>query len=86
MYEYTCNALYSADKSEYSKVNAKLCKEAKYDMHSYSVFFQQYKDSKAADVSDKLNDVFLKGNGQEQGTRSYGLVVDLAVAYICAEE
>lgn len=82
MYEYTCNALYGADKSAYAKVNAVLCAEAKYDMESYRVFFKQYKDSKAANVSDKLNDAFLKGNGQSEGTRSYGMVVDLAVAYI----
>ena len=81
MYEYTQTALYSADKKAYSKVYSQLCSEAKYDMESYRVFFMQYKDSKAADVADKLNDAFLKGNGQEEGTRSYGLVVDLAVAY-----
>jgi len=82
MYEYTQNALYSADKSAYMQVNATLCMQAKYDMESYRVFFLQYKDSKAADVADTLNDAFLKGNGQDEGTRSYGLVVDLAVAYI----
>ena len=82
MYEYTQNALYSADKKAYAKVSGTLCMEAKYDMESYRVFFMQYKDSKAAGVADTLNDAFLKGNGQEEGTRSYGLVVDLAVAYI----
>ena len=81
MYEYTQAALYSADKSAYAKVNGKLCMEAKYDIESYRMFFMQFKDSKAAGVADKLNDAFLKGNGQEEGTRSYGLVVDLVVAY-----
>lgn len=82
MYEYVQSALYSADKKEYNRVHSKLCMEAKYDMESYRTFFLQYKDSSAANVADKLNDAFLKGNGQNEGTRSYGLVVDLAVAYI----
>ncbi|MBE6638002.1 MAG: DUF3810 domain-containing protein [Ruminococcaceae bacterium] len=81
LYEYTAGALYDADKSEYSKVYQVLKNTVRYEMNSYSVFFDGYRDSSAAKVSDTLNDAFLKGNGQEQGTASYGLVVDLAVAY-----
>ena len=36
---------------------------------------------KAADVSDAVNDTYLKLHGNAAGTASYGLVVDLAVAY-----
>lgn len=82
MYEYTSNALYRADANSYYRVYRKLCTEAQYEMQSYNVFFKPYENSGAAKVSDKLNDAFLKGNGQSAGTASYGLVVDLAVAYI----
>jgi hypothetical protein len=34
----------------------------------------------AGEISGTVNDLYLKGNGTE-GTQSYGLVVDLAVAY-----
>ena len=32
-------------------------------------------------VSSAVNDAYLKANAQEQGTRSYGAVVDLILAY-----
>ena len=34
-----------------------------------------------ADVSDTVNDTYLKIQGTAEGSRSYGMVVDLAVAY-----
>ena len=81
MYEYVSGALYRADKDAYSKCNRKLCQEVQYEMRSYNVFFDKYRESSAANVSDALNDAFLKGNGQSAGTASYGLVVDLAAAF-----
>ena len=82
MYEYAAAALYRADAQSYYRVYRNLCAKAQYEMQSYSTFFKPYENSTAAKVSDKLNDAFLKGNGQSAGTASYGLVVDLAVAYI----
>lgn len=32
-------------------------------------------------VSDRVNDAYLKANGQENGLRSYGRMVDLLLAY-----
>ena len=81
MYEYAASALYRADAAGYKTVYGTLCLEVRYEMQSYDVFFDKYRESAAADVSDALNDAFLKGNGQSAGTASYGLVVDLAAAY-----
>ena len=44
-------------------------------------FFDKYRDNIVADVSDKVNNSYLQSQGQVEGTRSYGLVVDLAVSY-----
>jgi hypothetical protein len=82
MYEYMAGALYKADANRYAEIYRMLCADARYEMNSYNVFFKPYKDSQAADVSETLNDAFLKGNGQSAGTASYSMVVDLAVAYI----
>ena len=82
LYEYTASALVKADVEAYRGVYAKLSNEVKYELNSYQVFFSTYSESKAADVSGALNDAFLKGNGQSAGTASYGLVVDLTVAYL----
>ncbi len=81
MYEYAASALYRADTSAYKTVYGKLCLSVRYEMQSYDMFFDKYRESSAANVSDALNDAFLKGNGQSAGTASYGLVVDLAAAY-----
>ena len=49
-------------------------------MSAYSKFFDKYRENIAEKVSDKVNDTFLTINGTE-GVKSYGMVVDLAVAY-----
>ena len=33
-----------------------------------------------SNVSNKVNNTYLNLNGQEQGTKSYGMVVDLLIA------
>lgn len=81
MYEYAANALYKVDKSSYYKAYAYLSKEVRYEMQSYTLFFNGYRESAAAKVSNKLNNAFLQSNGQKAGTQSYGMAVDLAVAY-----
>ena len=50
------------------------------EMKAYSKFFDKYRENIAEKVSEKVNDSFLTINGTE-GTKSYGMVVDLAVAY-----
>ena len=52
----------------------------RYELAAYSAFFDQFRDSVAGEISGTINDLYLKGNGTE-GTQSYGLGVDLAVAY-----
>lgn len=81
MLEYLSNALYSADKTLWKEEMAKLDNRIRGEMNAYSAFFEKYRDSKAAKISDKINDTYLKSQGQKAGTKSYGLVVDLTVAY-----
>ena len=38
-------------------------------------------DLSAKEVSDKVNDTYLKLNDQQDGVRSYGKMVDLLLAY-----
>ena len=51
------------------------------ELRAYSMFFDKYRDTVVADVSEAVNNTYLVIQGTE-GTRSYGMVVDLAVAYI----
>lgn len=82
MYEYLLNALYSADKALYSQVWQGTDIRLRYEEMEYSRFFSLYADNAAATVSGAVNDTYLKLQGQSAGSRSYGMVVDLAVAYV----
>ena len=80
LYEYVANALYMADDELYFEARSALPDAVRYEQRAYSAFFDRYRDSVASEVSGTVNDTYLKLQGTE-GTRSYGLVVDLAVAY-----
>lgn len=84
LYEYVANALYSADKDAYAEVRAKLDPAARKEMSAYSAFFDKYRENVAAEVTGAVNNAYLTIQGTP-GTKSYGMVVDLAVAYYRAK-
>ncbi len=81
MYEYLASPLYQASPELYYAAAESLNTRSRYDLRCYSEFFDKYRESKAADVSDAVNNAYLKIQGTAEGTKSYGMVVDLAVAY-----
>ena len=81
MFEYLSNALYKADKEAYKELIQTVDINVRYELVAYSDFFDKYRDNLVADVSNAVNNSYLISQGQVAGTRSYGLVVDLAVAY-----
>lgn len=82
IYRNLANALYSVDKELYKEIYLSLSESVKRDLKNYSEFFEKYKDSKASEVTDKVNDSYLQANGQSQGIKSYGLIVDTTCAYL----
>jgi hypothetical protein len=80
MLEYTLNPLYGANADYYSDVYLSLDEDVRGELRAYSNFFNKYRDSTASKVNNAVNDTYLKAQGTE-GTKSYGMVVDLAVAY-----
>ncbi|MBQ9086734.1 MAG: DUF3810 domain-containing protein [Clostridia bacterium] len=78
--EYVLSALSSASPEGYRQVYAALPGEVLGEMAAFSSFFEQYRHSVASEVSETVNNTFLVMHGTE-GTKSYGMVVDLAVAY-----
>lgn len=81
MLEYVMSALYSASPEAYSEFYRTIDSRIVGEFYAYSAFFDQYRENKAAEVSESVNNSYLVSQGQTAGTRSYGLVVDLAVAY-----
>ena len=80
MYEYVSNALYRADTDLYSEARGGLNYAVQYEMLAYNEFFKQYQGSTISQVSQTVNNAYLQMQGTP-GTQSYGMVVDLAVAY-----
>ncbi len=80
VYEYVANALWKADKELYYKAVAHLNDEVKAEMTAYNRFYDKYRESTVSQVSSTVNDSYLQSQGTP-GTKSYGMVVDLAVAY-----
>ncbi len=80
MYEYVIGALASANNELFLRVSAHLNPEVSREITAYNKFFEKYADSTISKVSGTINDTFLQSQGTP-GIKSYGLVVDLAVAY-----
>ncbi len=80
VYEYVSSSLYSASHDDYFEVLATLAPEIRYEMSAYSDFYDKYRDSVAGTVSGAINNTYLQLQGTP-GTKSYGMVTDLAVAY-----
>jgi len=75
-YIYTSNALYSVDRDAYLRVRKKLSEDVASDLKANNEYWHGY-DSFVADISDTVNDTYLKVNGQTEGTDSYGNVAEL---------
>ncbi|MBQ0010319.1 MAG: DUF3810 domain-containing protein [Ruminococcus sp.] len=76
-----CNSLASADSSLHGKLWSRIPAEIKKEYAAYSAFFDRYRENKAAEVTENVNNTYIEHHGQAEGTKSYGLVVDLVVAY-----
>jgi hypothetical protein len=82
MVNYLNSALRRADNDLYKQfVINYLPTEVQKEYVAYSEFFDKYRESTASNVTGAVNNAFLQSQGQQAGTKSYGLVVDLAVAY-----
>ena len=82
MLRYVLQSLSSADKAlyiEYYENNYPI--KLQNEFNQFSVFFEKYRNSTVSSVTGKINDTFLNSQGQKEGIKSYGLVVDLLVTY-----
>jgi hypothetical protein len=81
VYEYVLSALRSADATLYRQTYERLPEGVRREEIAYSLFFEKYRENVAADISEATNNSYLQSQGATAGTRSYNMVVDLAVAY-----
>ncbi|MGF0033547.1 DUF3810 domain-containing protein [Bariatricus sp. SGI.154] len=73
------NVLYKIDYDAWEEVRSGLSTEVEPDLNANREFWARY-DGAVAEVSNKVNDTYLKANGQADGVKSYNRMVDLIVA------
>lgn len=77
---YAMNELNDRDVQRWSQIRRQLLAQADLDVRANSAFWQQY-EGKVSGWSEKINDAYLKANGQEDGVESYNRMVELVVTY-----
>lgn len=83
---YAGNELAKADPKSYHTLYQTLPASVRQELSREQEFWDHYA-SAVSDAADRLNDHYLKANGQSAGTKSYGQVVDLLLwYYLDAEE
>lgn len=81
MLEYVLSAMNKASAADYNVFVSEMDMRIRGEMIAFSRFFDRYRDSVASDVTNTINDTYLKASGDKRGSQSYGMVVDLACAY-----
>ncbi len=79
-WSYSMSALRRTAAEDWQEVREELAEVVNVDLRENSMFWDSY-DGKVAEVSDMVNDTYLKANGQREGVQSYGKMVDLLIAY-----
>lgn len=74
------NALARADWEAYAALRQSYSPQVLADLADNNAYWAQFKDEPLSNLSEKANDAYLRANGQTDGTRSYGRMVDLLLA------
>lgn len=77
---YAGNSLYRADPDRYYELREKLPEEAIRELDENTEFWATH-ETKASEVQDRVNDAYLKSNGQDQGIQTYGQLTTLMLAW-----
>ncbi|MBQ8895103.1 MAG: DUF3810 domain-containing protein [Clostridia bacterium] len=80
-FEYAFNALYDED-LELARNIAELCEPGMLrDIQYEDDYWEPYRHTVVSQVSGEIYDQYLQSNGQESGSKSYGEMIDLLLAY-----
>lgn len=84
---YTTRALESIDPDSFITVEQQFSDGLVRDLNNYNEFWEEY-EGNAQKISNKVNNSYLKLNGENDGVESYGKMVDLLLAQykaVCLE-
>lgn len=81
---YATNALYDEDIEKYMQISSLISEEVRADLIYEDEYWDKLRSTDAYQAveaaSDRVNDTYLKVNGQSDGVKSYGKMVDLLIA------
>ena len=81
---YAGNALAKQDYEKYVELYMRLPESVRDDLSENNQFWDRYQ-GKVAEASTKMNYTYLKVNGQSEGVKTYGRVVDLMLWDYCSK-
>ena len=76
-------ALNGRDAAAWGRIRGMCSPAVNRDLNSMGQYWQSF-EGPVSDISETINDTFLKANRQEDGVQSYGRMVDLVIAYLRA--
>jgi len=79
------NALRERDTVAWGKARGMCSPAVNGDLNAMGQYWRLY-EGPVSEVSESINDAFLRANKQEDGVQSYGRMVDLVIAYLAAGE
>ncbi len=82
MYDYFLDSVLEHDIEMYRYLVENTDQKILREMYSYYLFFEEYRDSAVSEMADEVNDTYLKTMGDNEGTKSYGKVIELFAAYM----
>lgn len=77
---YCSNALYKYDKALWKEANSYCSAAMRRDLGLRNAYWKQF-EGEVQDAAQKVNDTFIKVNGVQSGTLSYGEMVELMLRY-----
>ena len=81
---YAGNALYRTDPDEYSRLYETLPGSAAAELKENSLFWTSHRTG-ASEIQDKVNDAYLRANGQDGGIQSYGMLTTLMLMWFYSD-
>jgi hypothetical protein len=78
------NELHGADADAWAAVMERCSDPVSRDLEAIGVFWRRHEGT-VSEISEKVNDAFLKANQQQDGVKSYGRMADLLIAYLLRE-
>ncbi len=74
------NKLYDSDKEGYARVRSHYSEGMERDLAAYNAYWDSF-EGPVEETVNAINDNYLKFNQQQDGVKSYGMMVDLLLAY-----